>query len=353
MPGRRALAQMRGHHHPRQRGIPVGGDSYSQDQLCLISLAATDGVGPTSVRKLFAGAQASGRALAEILLCSPAELERRFDIPAKAALALSHARVSVAGGAAVADALEGMDARVIFEGSRDYPGKLTRFLGDAAPPVLFLLGDPGVLKRTCVAVVGSRAPSKAAVSAARSFAAGLASAGVTVVSGGAVGIDTAGHAGAIACGATAVVPPVGLARFRWRGVRAADLERASWCVVGQFAPDRCWRTGNALIRNRTIVALADAVVAFEPRDRGGTWHACLTGLEMRKPLFVAGRAADAARRHGMSRLLRLGARELDLRDMPDAAEFQQSVRAWRPPCEQAQLPLFVEPRVEGPAAGHD
>jgi len=114
--------------------------------------------------------------------------------------------------------------------------------------------------------------------------------------------------------------------------------------VGQFPPTCGWHTGNGLIRNRTIVALADAVVGFEPRDRGGTWHACLTAVEMKKPLFVVADRRDSACRQSAGRLLRLGAQELSAREAPSAAEFESLVRGWRAPSEPAQAPLFRQPR---------
>src|SRR5688500_632348 len=64
-----------------------------------------------------------------------------------------------------------------------------------APPLLFVLGDPGALAEPQIAMVGSRNPTAGGVATARSFAARFARAGITVTSGLALGIDAACHEG--------------------------------------------------------------------------------------------------------------------------------------------------------------
>ena len=318
----------------------MSGEGYRDDQLCLVCLASAEGVGAASIRRILEGARAQDVSLHETLRLPPDELVRRFGIKPKPASVIAGLRSPVAAGQAVLDSLARICARPVLEGSRDYPVRLLDFLGAAAPPALFVAGEPAVLARSSVAVVGSREPSKAALDATRTFAADQAAAGVTVVSGGAIGIDAAAHKAAIRVGATAVVPPVGIGRFRWRGVSERDKGRGQWCVLGQFPPFEGWRRRYALIRNRTIVALADAVVAFEPRDTGGTWHGCVTALQMRKPLFVVSTGRTAPHRHGLKRLARYGAVVLDPRVMPDHAAFRELVSVYRSLPKAAQLPLF-------------
>jgi DNA processing protein len=62
-----------------------------------------------------------------------------------------------------------------------------------APPLLFVLGDPGALAEPQIAMVGSRNPTAGGVANARSFASKFARAGITVTSGLALGIDAACH----------------------------------------------------------------------------------------------------------------------------------------------------------------
>ena len=74
------------------------------------------------------------------------------------------------------------------------------------------------------------------------------------------------------------------------------------------------------------MALSDAVVAFEPRDRGGTRHSSIAALQMGKALFVVSAAHQGAKGRGLKQLVRLGAVALDPDRMPDA-EALASCRA--------------------------
>ncbi len=156
-------------------------------------------------------------------------------------------------------------------GCQGYPAALA---SDAqAPPVLFSIGNPAVLDRPRVAVVGTRAATHYGQEVAAELGAGLAGAGVGVVSGLALGIDGAAHEGALA--AVGGAPPIGVAGNGldsvypqahvglWRRVADAGV------VVSEAAlgagPD-AWRFP---ARNRIIAALAQVVVVVESHRVGG------------------------------------------------------------------------------------
>lgn len=86
-------------------------------------------------------------------------------------------------------------ARYLFHDSPGY----SRLLGtmEGAPPILIVRGDAALAARPCVAMVGARNASAAAIKLAREFAAALAGEGFTIVSGLARGIDGAAHEGAL------------------------------------------------------------------------------------------------------------------------------------------------------------
>ena len=86
-------------------------------------------------------------------------------------------------------------ARYLFHHSLDYPALLGEI--DGAPPILIARGDTALAAKPCIAMVGARNASAAAVKLARDFAAALADAGFVVVSGLARGIDGAAHRGAL------------------------------------------------------------------------------------------------------------------------------------------------------------
>jgi DNA processing protein len=310
------------------------------EMLCLVALCATEGIGPSTVNVLRRTASARGAPLSEILALPAGRLEAEVGLPAPAARAVAAMGEPLGAARAVLDALGRLGAHPVLAGDRDYPARLVQCLGAQAPPVLFIAGDVALLHTPCLAIVGSRAPSRAAVGATRRLAAEQAAAGVTVVSGGAQGIDTTAHLAAARSGGTAVVPAAGLATWlRGRSTSRSPLA-GRWCAVGQFPPQAPWRGAQAIIRNRTIAALADAVVAFEPRDTGGTWHTSITALRMRKPLFVVAASHQGAKGRGLRRLVRLGAVALDPRHMPDPPALAMLIADYQPPPAPDQLPLF-------------
>jgi DNA protecting protein DprA len=314
----------------------------TDDELCLVALTDTEGVGPASMAALGRLARGRGEPLHRTLAMGPEALEREAGLAPGVAAALGDAGDPRLHGRAVLEEAARTGTRVVCTGRPDYPSRLTALLGEQAPPVLFLRGECSLLEAPCVAVVGSRRPTRWAQDAARALAGQLAQDGMTIVSGGADGIDTAAHRAALLEGGTAFVPPVGLAQFRWHGARGRRLTRrtAGWCMVGQFPLQSGWRTAQALMRNRTIVALSEAVVAFEPRDGGGTWHSSVNALRMRRPLYVVCASARGAKARGQARLVRMGAVAIDPVRMPDAAAFRRMVAEYRVPPVPEQVSLF-------------
>jgi len=157
-----------------------------------------------------------------------------------------------------------------------YPAALA---GDpGAPAVLTAVGDPTVVDgRPAVAVVGTRSATPYGVSVAAELGRGLAASGVVVVSGLALGIDAAAHAGALDAG-TAAVPPVAVVgtgldvvypwgnRSLWQRVAATGAV-LSEAPLGTPALPRVFPA-----RNRIIAALADVVVVVECHGKGGSFH---------------------------------------------------------------------------------
>src|SRR5690606_31667184 len=98
---------------------------------------------------------------------------------------------------------ERIGARPIFTIEPGYPAALAAI--EAAPPLVYAKGDEQLLARAAVAIVGSRLASAAGQQLTRQLAAGLGEAGYVVVSGLALGIDTAAHRAALETGTIAVL----------------------------------------------------------------------------------------------------------------------------------------------------
>jgi DNA processing protein len=204
------------------------------------------------------------------------------------------------------EALARAGARLLPYPAPLYPPRLRR-LSDA-PPVLALRGEPGALVVRAVAVVGARAPTAYGRGVARRIAAGLAGAGVVVVSGLARGIDAEAHRAALEVGLTVAVQGCGPDRvYPADHRRLADEIAARGCVVSELPVGAAPLAHHFPLRNRLISALAEAVVVVEARARSGSLvtarHAANQGVDV---LAVPG-PIDAPTSAGTHRLLRDGA----------------------------------------------
>jgi DNA processing protein len=202
----------------------------------------------------------------------------------------------------------GCGIRVLLAGAPSYPPRLAD--DPQAPPVLFCLGDPAALRAAAtVALVGTRAPTRYGIGVAAQFGADLAAAGVSVVSGLALGIDGAAHEGA--CGAGA--PPVGVVAggldrpYPRRNERLWERVASSGVIVSESpagVPTEKWRFP---VRNRLLAALSDVVVVVESRHHGGSRHTVDAALGRGIPVGAVPGSIRSATSEGTNALLADGA----------------------------------------------
>lgn len=207
--------------------------------------------------------------------------------------------------AAEAQAVRAAGARYLFHDSPDYPPLLTELEG--APPILTCRGDTALAARPCVAIVGARNASAAAVKLARMFAGELAEAGYVVVSGLARGIDGAAHQasltggtiGVIASGIEIAYPP-----------EHADLQEAiatSGLLLAEQPPGTEPLARHFPSRNRIIAGIASATLVVEAAPKSGSLiTARLAGEAGREVMAVPGSPLDS-RSQGCNQLIRDGA----------------------------------------------
>ncbi len=199
---------------------------------------------------------------------------------------------------------------ILSRSDEEYPKHLKKRLGMDAPALLYGAGDPQLLLRGGLAIVGARNASEPALEFTREVAARCAAEGIAVVSGGARGIDSAamqaaGEADGIAIG---VLADGLLAAVRNRQNRVG-LEAGKLALLSPFYPEAGFNAGNAMARNRCIYALADyALVVQSDLNKGGTWAGATENLrEGWVPLLV--RSDSSA--PGNAELIRKGARLFD------------------------------------------
>ena len=166
-----------------------------------------------------------------------------------------------------------------------YPTNL-RGIGNS-PPVLYVWGQLQPEDDLALAMVGTRTPSPQGLDLARLLAAEFARRGITVVSGLALGIDTAAHRGAIdGGGRTLAVLGGGIREVRPVSNRPL-AEQISSCgaVVSELEPDDLPSRENLIARNRIIAGLARAVLVVQARRRGGSLVAASHALRYGRRVF--------------------------------------------------------------------
>lgn len=202
-----------------------------------------------------------------------------------------------------------MTVRRLGRCDRGYPPLLAAI--HDPPRALWLRGsgDPSLLARPCVAVVGARSCSGYGRSVARTLARELARAGLVVVSGMARGIDAEAHRGALdGDGITVAVLGCGIDRA-YPAVHAELASRIGeqGLLVSEYAAGvepAPWRFP---ARNRIIAGLCGATVVVEARERSGALITADFALEDGREVMVVPGEITSALSAGTNALLRLGA----------------------------------------------
>ncbi|MEO8216691.1 MAG: DNA-processing protein DprA [Acidobacteriota bacterium] len=205
------------------------------------------------------------------------------------------------------NARQGCD-RVVTLVDEAYPA-LLREIADP-PPALFYHGDPGLLDTPSVAVVGSRRASAYGLNAAARLSRELASAGVTIVSGLARGIDAAAHLAALNAGAkTVAVLGTGIDVSYPRSNRSI-FERISesGLLVTEFPHGTPPRAMNFPVRNRIISGLALGTVIVEANGRSGSLITARMAAEQGREVFAVPGSIFNTGCEGTHRLIQYGAK---------------------------------------------
>lgn len=173
---------------------------------------------------------------------------------------------------------------VISRSDNCYPERLKRYLGQAAPPLLYGVGSKSLLNCGGLAVVGSRDRTDEDGDFARRVGEHCAQESVTVISGAAKGIDRDAMAGGLEAGGWALgVLAEGLAKTATSGQYRAGLSSDHLTLVSPFDPDSRWFAYNAMERNKLLYGLSEAaLVVASSADTGGTWAGATEALQLGK-----------------------------------------------------------------------
>ena len=283
---------------------------------------------------------------ASAALSAPAAAWRSLGLPAACAEPRRSEMIRERAAAALRW-LEQPGQSVLMWDDPAYPALLAE-LSDA-PPLLFVAGDPRLLERPQLAMVGSRRASRPGLDTAAAFARSLAGGGFVITSGLALGIDGAAHQGALdAGGATVAVLGTGLQCLypsRHIGL-AGRIVASGGALVSEFPLDCTPQAGNFPRRNRIISGLAVGVLVVEASPSSGSLITALLAAEQGREVYAIPGSIHHPGARGCHQLLREGATLVE-----SVEDILQALRGWQrlapeTPCSERQdHPLLTQLRA--------
>jgi len=266
-----------------------------------LRLTLAPGVGGETQRRLLKAIglpeaifAAGVRALAEVVGVATAERLLAFDGAAEIGAAATWA--------------EAPGNRILTLADADYPQAL---LECADPPTLiYVKGHASLLNGKSLAIVGSRNPTPQGEANAAAFAAELAAAGLTIVSGLALGIDAAAHRGAMRAGGHTVAV-VGTGADRIYPARNRELAHAigtQGAILSEFPLGTPPLAGNFPRRNRLIAGLSRGCLVVEAAAQSGSLITARLAAESGREVFAIPGSIHSPLSKGCHQLIRQGAK---------------------------------------------
>ncbi len=265
-----------------------------EERLDWLQLARTESVGPIGFRQLLARFGSAGAALSALPDLARHGGRRQPLTPYPRAAAEREAT-----------ALDRFGGRLLAACEPGYPEPLADI--EDAPPIIAVAGQPVLLHRRAVAIVGARNASANGCRFAAELATDLGSAGFIIVSGLARGIDAAAHAASVATG-TIGVQAGGIdvvyprenadlvARIRREGALISECPFAVQPTARHFPR-----------RNRLVSGLAIGVVVVEAAPRSGSLITARMAGEQGRDVFAVPGSPRDPRARGTNDLIRQGA----------------------------------------------
>jgi DNA protecting protein DprA len=220
----------------------------------------------------------------------------------------------------VIDSLEKTESKFLTPESPDWPVALNDL--QAIPIGLVVKGDISSLSDRSLAIVGTRNPTPYGIRIAGDFAAGFTDREWSIVSGGAYGIDSAAHKGAlIAEGRTVAVLAAGIdVAYPAGNARLFAEISENGALVSEVLPGAHAIPSRFLTRNRIIAALSQATLVVEAAFRSGSLRTARDAAELMRPVMAIPGPISAPTSEGCHRLIGERAAEI-VTSVSDAIEL--------------------------------
>lgn len=229
-------------------------------------------------------------------------------------------RLRSANTSEIAKSIENAGAQFITPEMEQWPDQLNDLA--AIPIGLVVKGEIGILKERGLAIVGTRNPTPYGVRNAGDFAAGFVDREWSIISGGAYGIDSAAHKGAlIAEGSTIAVLAAGIdVAYPAGNARLFAEICENGALVSEVLPGAYAIPSRFLTRNRIIAALSQATLVVEAAFRSGSLRTARDAAELMRPVMAIPGPISAPTSEGCHRLIGERAAEL-VTSVADAVEL--------------------------------
>lgn len=285
-------------------------------------LTELPGLSPRVIKKLLA----YFRTPEDILAASKTQLSSVPDISAKVIKSILGHKKFEAGAQERMARSQDSGYKIAVLTDADYPALLKEI---PDPPALIFYDGTFDLHAPCIAIVGSRNATRYGMDTAHYLAQRLTALGFTIVSGMALGIDTAAHKGALEAetGQTLAVLGSGLDHIYPRHNRPLYCHiRKQGAVMSEFFPDTAPLPGNFPRRNRIIAGLSCGTIVVEAARKSGSLITARLAGEYNREVFAVPGSIKSSKSRGTHHLIKQGAHlienELDVID-----ELSQFVHA--------------------------
>jgi DNA processing protein len=218
------------------------------------------------------------------------------------------------------------------------------------PSLIYVRGNPAMLKKRCLAMVGSRNATPQGLQTAENFAKTLAGKGLCIVSGLALGIDAAAHRGALSAGGDTIAV-IGTGADRIYPARNKELALAiveHGAVISEFPLGTPSIAANFPRRNRIISGLSRGVLVVEAAPESGSLITARLAGEQGREVFAIPGSIHSPVARGCHKLIKQGAKLVET-----ANDILEELGNFTTPEEQVESTLTDDEHPVLTALGHD